>query len=266
MEKVLLITGNGRRHRYAANLIAKNLNLCGAVFETKASVTGNQATDPNREEKIIQKHFRQRDEAEIKHLGELVTASTKITTLEVEHGASNSTPVFEWVQKQNPDLLLLYGSSIIKPPLLDYYDGKIINMHLGLSPYYRGSGTNFWPLVEGLPECVGVTIHIATSKVDAGSIITQVRPQSISTDDNAHDIGTKTIIAGLTKMCEIVPRFMSKQIELFSQDLSEGKLFKRKDFTADAVLKLWENLENGMIEKYLNHKKNRDSKFPIIEQ
>ena len=69
-------------------------------------------------------------------------------------------------------------------------------MHLGLSPYYRGSGTNFWPLVDRLPECVGVTIHLAIPSVDAGPILTQVRPD-IEPTDRAHEIGSRAIIAGL---------------------------------------------------------------------
>ena len=42
------------------------------------------------------------------------------------------------------DLYIVYGSSIIKGELLNYLvKKKCINIHLGVSPYYRGSNCNF---------------------------------------------------------------------------------------------------------------------------
>ena len=34
---------------------------------------------------------------------------------------------------------------------------KILNLHLGISPYYKGSGTNYFPLVNNEPQYVGAT-------------------------------------------------------------------------------------------------------------
>jgi hypothetical protein len=48
----------------------------------------------------------------------------------------------------SPDLIISYGCSIIKRPLIEYFDKKFINIHLGLSPYYKEGGTNFWPFVN----------------------------------------------------------------------------------------------------------------------
>ena len=69
-----------------------------------------------------------------------------------------------------------------------------MNIHLGLSPYYRGAGTNFWPLVNGEPEYCGATIHILDGGVDTGPVIAHVRPE-IAAGDGPHDIGNKTIVA-----------------------------------------------------------------------
>lgn len=69
----------------------------------------------------------------------------------INYAADNSNPVFiepKEINKQNlineiikfnPDLIITYGCSIINPPLIDYFPRKIINVHLGLSPYYFGS-------------------------------------------------------------------------------------------------------------------------------
>ena len=75
-----------------------------------------------------------------------------------------------------PDVVLVFGTGILREPLLSAFDGRIINIHLGLSPYYRGAGTNFWPLVNREPEYVGATIHYLDAGIDTGPIISHARP------------------------------------------------------------------------------------------
>ena len=58
-----------------------------------------------------------------------------------------------------PDVVLVCGTGILREELINLFPGHIINIHLGLSPYYRGAGTNFWPLVNREPEYLGATIH-----------------------------------------------------------------------------------------------------------
>jgi folate-dependent phosphoribosylglycinamide formyltransferase PurN len=172
--------------------------------------------------------------------------------------------VSDWVQSLRPDFVVLYGTSIIKDPLLSAYDGRMINIHLGLSPYYRGTGTNFWPLVDRCPECVGATIHLAVLKVDAGAILRQVRPD-VQAGDGAHALGTKTIIAAVNALPSVIGRFAVGELEPQTQDLSTGKVFRRKDFNADAVRTLWDNLSTGMIEEFLSDRIARLAKYPIVE-
>ncbi|MEW6221793.1 MAG: formyl transferase, partial [Candidatus Hadarchaeota archaeon] len=176
----------------------------------------------------------------------------------------NSPEVFKWVTSLSPDYVILFGSGIIKDPLLSYYKNKMINMHLGLSPYYRGGGTNFWPLVNGEPECVGVTIHLATADVDGGPILSQERPD-VEIGDGPHDIGCKTIIAGTDLMIKCIREYKRGRITPTPQKPG-GKLYKRKDFNADAVRKMLKNFESGMIEEYLKNKAERDRNYPIIQK
>ena len=53
---------------------------------------------------------------------------------------------------ESTDVVLVFGTGILREALLSAFPGRLINIHLGLSPYYRGAGTNFWPLVNGEPE------------------------------------------------------------------------------------------------------------------
>ena len=46
-------------------------------------------------------------------------------------------------------------------------------MHGGLSPWYKGGATHFWPTYLMEPEFTGITVHETTKDLDAGAIIHQ---------------------------------------------------------------------------------------------
>ena len=264
MTRALLITSVELRHRYAAAVVASRMELCGVVAEQKTALDTYLPTDDPRGVALVRQHFSQRAAVEESLLGNISGFPSDIPLLRVEHGSSNEPSVFEWAKRRNPDVILLFGSSIIKPPLLSFFDGRIINLHMGLSPYYRGSGTNFWPLVDGLPECVGATVHLATLKVDAGDILSQVRPEGLSGQDGSQEIGTKTVISGVKKLCAAAAAYLASEIVPVAQERGVGRLCRRKDFTPAAVLKMHDNFDRGMIPDYLRNREERDAKYPIV--
>ncbi len=259
--RVLLITSNLQRHIYVANIIAKKLDLAGIVSEGKTNLTAHLKPTQEQSE-IIAMHFAARDKAELEILGEY-KEFPQCDVFPVDQGGSNNWSTYEWVKEKDPDVILLYGSSIIKDPILSHYDGRVINMHLGLSPYYRGSATNYWPLVDGNPECVGVTIHLATLKVDGGDILTQVRPQNVKPDDSAYEIGNKAIIAGAKALADIVEPYLAGKVKRQAQDLKSGKLCRRKDFTPESLIQMHKNFNDGMIAQYLAAKGARDTAYAL---
>jgi len=60
---------------------------------------------------------------------------------------------------------------IIKSDVIDYMDGKIINLHASYLPFNRGSSPNFFSFVEDTPK--GVTIHQMEAGLDTGAILVQ---------------------------------------------------------------------------------------------
>lgn len=262
MKRIVLITSNELRHIYFANQLAKQLNIAGIVTEKKASSVSDFSAFTKDDQSIIQKHFTDRNKAENALLGECSFPESPL--LELAHGGTNSARTLDWINEQEPDAIVLYGSSIIKEPILSEYEDKVINIHLGLSPYYRGSGTNFWPLVFNQPECVGGTIHLATPKVDAGNLLLQFRPDAAE-GDGTQDLGTKVIIKGAELMPKVVNQYLSGKIIPQPQDLSIGRIFKTRDFNADAVRTMFSNFESGMITDYLLNRPERDACFPIVD-
>ena len=60
---------------------------------------------------------------------------------------------------------------ILRQPTLDTAQVPILNLHMSLLPYNRGSHPNFWAWAEGTPH--GVTLHEMTSGLDEGPIVAQ---------------------------------------------------------------------------------------------
>lgn len=261
--RIILLTGNGLRHRWFARHLARELNVVAVLGEGKSTAITSTAELPPEDAKVVTQHFAERDAVERKLLGDVPSFPTN-EVHEIPFGTLNSQEVFDWVRQREPDYLVLYGSGILKTPLLEYYDGRVINLHLGLSPYYRGSGTNFWPFVNGEPECVGGTIHLAVLKVDAGAILGQVRPQP-EESDRIHEMGTKTIMAAGDAMPRLIALYAAGKIQPQKQDLSGGRLYRMRDFNAEAARTAWRNLDSGLMHRYVTNVQARQAKFPIVE-
>ena len=90
--------------------------------------------------------------------------------------------------------------------ILKYFRNKILNVHLGLSPYYKGSGTNYFALVNNKPELVGATFMFLDNTIDGGKIIHQIRPK-IYNNDTVHTIGTRLISEMFHKYSKIIINF-----------------------------------------------------------
>jgi methionyl-tRNA formyltransferase len=163
-----------------------------------------------------------------------------------------------------PDVVLVFGTGILRDPLLSTFAGRIINIHLGLSPYYRGAGTNFWPLVNREPEYVGATIHYLDAGIDTGPILAHARPH-IESGDGAHDLGNKTIVAAAEALLRAAEAHVAGTARAVPQ-WAGGRLYQRKDFNAAAVTTMYRNFETGMIDEYLSARASRDAALRLIEQ
>ena len=263
MNKISLaiITADSWRHRFFVNTLSDNFDVVGVVAETARNLPPGDTMEDN---KIIAGHVRERKLKEETFFGQHTSYHVPAgRLLSIPHGHSNDTSVFKWVVELKPTFVILFGSGIIKDPLLSHFQNKMINLHLGLSPYYRGSATSFWPLVFGEPECVGSTVHLAVLKADAGAILGQARPD-VEAQDRCQEFGCKNIISGAKLMIKYIKSYQAGQVTPQIQELSRGRVFKLSDFNAQAVLKMRLNFDDGMMDKYLQNKEARDSRYPII--
>ena len=101
--------------------------------------------------------------------------------LEVPH--INDPRVVELAERLRPDVIAVFGTSLISGPLLKQGRLGIFNLHGGLSPEYRGADCTFWALYNGEPEKVGCTLHCIDAGIDTGKLIAHVSPEVKPGDD-----------------------------------------------------------------------------------
>ncbi len=85
----------------------------------------------------------------------------------------NDPQVITLLRSVRPDLVVVNGTRIIAPDVLNSVQCPVINIHAGITPRYRGVHGGYWALVEGHPEWVGTTVHLVDPGIDTGGILGQ---------------------------------------------------------------------------------------------
>lgn len=135
----------------------------------------------------------------------------------------NSPECIERLAQEKIDLIVDHGTSIVRAPVLDTAP-LALNLHWGLSPYYRGTNCTQWALVNWDPYNIGVTIHKLAKRIDGGDILAQARAE-IEPVDDAYRINMQLTHLG-TKLClQAIQRLEAGEtLHFHPQDISAGFL------------------------------------------
>lgn len=128
----------------------------------------------------------------------------------------------------NVDTLAVFGTSLLKrTALFELADGRIINLHGGLSPWYRGADSTFWALYNRDIEHVGCTIHFVNHRADAGALISHVCPE-IEGGERELLLTCKAIRRAADLMPEALLRLDAGE-PLGAKQPAGGKLYRARD-------------------------------------
>ena len=243
--KAIVLTSTNLRHRYFAKTIASHFEVVGVFTEAKR----NYYTSQREESTAVQTHFSHLSRAEKEWFA--IPDSEAVPDL-IEVDDINASEVVEKALSLEADCISLFGTAILKPIWLDAFKDRIINLHLGLSPYYRGSATLFWPFVYHELQYLGTTIHLAVEKVDAGAILRRVQPELIPGEDY-YAITNRLICDSMKQMPDVISRYLHGEIEPKPQENVEGsRLCKKADFSKNALQKMLKYAGQGLIEAEIN--------------
>ena len=85
---------------------------------------------------------------------------------------SEKRVVAESVILESIDFIVSYGyTHILEPEVLERFPRRIVNLHIALLPWNRGTDPNLWSFLEDTPK--GVSIHYVDRGVDTGELLAQ---------------------------------------------------------------------------------------------
>ncbi len=251
-----VLTSVETRHRYFVDRLCVDLPVVAVAYEQTGYTPAAVATDDltTEEAEIVAHHFAERARQEEIFFGTqsaFVIDGETCAVRHIEPGELNTESTLAFLESAGVDTVAVFGTNLVKPPLLNHWPGRTINMHLGLSPYYRGTATNFYPLLNEEPEYVGATIHLLDVSIDGGPILNHARP-TITADDMPHTIGCKAIIAGVDKMISVLRKLDRNRLTHVPQwEVPKPRFYLRKDYHPRQVVELYRKIEAGLIPRYV---------------
>jgi methionyl-tRNA formyltransferase len=137
------------------------------------------------------------------------------------------------------DVYVVFGSSYIKGELVDFLvKQKAINIHAGVSPYYRGTDCNFWALYDDNPHLVGTTIHLLSKGLDSGPMLYHAMSNLKS---NPFEYTMSTVKSAFHSIAERIRDGSIFTIKPIIQDkIKEVRYSKKSEFNEELVKEYFE--------------------------
>ncbi|MEL6685282.1 MAG: formyltransferase family protein [Pseudomonadota bacterium] len=249
--KTIILTGDETRHQFFRQRIAADPRITVlATYCEGVEKSLEKRTQANPAASALEMlHVLARTQAEKDFFGDALRfGQDHSNPRRIAKGAINDDEIVQDIIALKPELLVCYGASLVRSELLKRFEGRFLNVHLGLSPYYRGSGTNIWPLINGEPGMVGATFMHINEGIDTGEIIHQIRAD-IFLGDSPHSIGNRLIAKMTDTYADLIARFPDLTRE--AQPQAEGTLYYQKDYDAAACQRLYDQFSDNLILRHL---------------
>lgn len=264
--RIVMFAGSHPRHLYIADVLSRTGFLAGIVMEKRENMILEipEGLDSNMK-MLYSRHFELRLEKEEKYFGNVDIESllVKYPVLELEESELNSKEVEKFVKKLEADTLIAYGPGLIKENILNLCPDRCFNLHGGLSPYYKGAATMFWPFYFLEPNYVGTTFHHITMKIDGGKIIHQSVPE-LEYGDGMHEVACKAIVAAGNDLLKLIPMLMDTKTVQGVEQRKNGKLFLEKDWRPEHLRIVYELYGDKIVDLYLDGVINKNNNPRLI--
>jgi len=188
--RIMVLCGRSPRHLHVANALCEAAEVVAIVNETGSAFSWKKLFKTLRPDNFLRKAWRWlRDRRrytgnpEGRFFFADGVARLNHPDLVREFPHINHPDVVALARELKPDLLCVFGTSLIRGDLLKEGRLGIANLHGGLSPEYRGADCTFWALYNGEPEKVGCTLHWIDAGIDTGGLIAHISPEIGAGDD-----------------------------------------------------------------------------------
>ena len=238
--KITLFTSNKNRHNYLINLLSEVcdelyvIQECGTIFP--GIVSGHYQVSS-----IIKKYFENVNNAQSHLFGNSYVNNKKknIKILPLLSGDLNQCSINLLSDFLKSDVYVVFGTSYIKGELVDFLvKRKAINIHAGVSPYYRGTDCNFWALYDDNPHLVGSTIHLLSKGLDSGPMLYHAM-SNLKT--NPFEYTMSTVKSAFHSIAERIKDGSIFTIKPLVQDkVKEVRCSKKSEFSEEIIKEYFE--------------------------
>lgn len=162
------------------------------------------------------------DAGGIDHARQANIPVSMISHMDYQNRQQHDDAIARVLDHDQAELLILAGyMRILGEDFIARFNGRMINLHPSLLPLYKGLDTYQRALEAGDTE-TGASIHIVTTGLDSGPLISQVRI-AINTGDNVTSLGKRLgpqehrlLVATVDQFCQRRVRYEGG--ELFYDD------------------------------------------------
>lgn len=242
---VLMLCGDHLRHRYFSYQLSKTNHICGVVVQRREPpVPSEQLPTSGTDSSLLKRHFEARQKAEKYYFADTQTIPAETLNIEPQQWCAAET--IEFLSSRNADIALVFGTALLPKQVRGALPKETLNLHLGISPEFKGAATLFWPFYFQKPGWAGATFHYLSDRADSGDIVHQVLPQ-LDITDGIHDVGAKTVlesIQGAQHILHILER--TGKLQAVKQTGS-GKTFKSNDFKPSHLRVIYELFNDDMV-------------------
>ena len=250
---IVLFTGNHLRHNYLVDSFSKVFKEIIWIVEKRENyipdIDRNFSSEVNKLQKI---HFEKRLDAENfffkSNAGDFsknrVTKIIKINREDISKGKLKKI-----LTNIKLKLFISYGVGKIPQKILKDLNCYKWNVHGGLSPWYRGTITHFWPSYLLEPEFTGMTLHELTEDIDGGDIIHQ-NISKLNVNDGIHQNACRTVKSFFDELPSLIKKNFKKKKKLIGiNSITNGRIWTSRMWSP-IHLKLIYKIYEDKINKY----------------
>tara|TARA_Y100001954_G_C15780967_1_gene589794 strand:- start:447 stop:1193 length:747 start_codon:yes stop_codon:yes gene_type:complete len=228
LSKVLVITAGEPRHTYFANCVSRIFNNDPDVLIVeKSSKHISKTTDPT-----LKAHSERLAQHELNYFESALESNNMI---KVDRTQLNTAEFVENLNLNDYSVCFVFGSPILNSV---WFRNSLlkINLHLGLSPYYIGSGTLFWPFNNDDVKHAGITWHELTKELDMGRPI--IRYKFDSAQGNYYDLINVILKFSMIEGLKFIKEKICTSQSLFTHEYEQNAVtrkYVRSDITAAEI-------------------------------
>ena len=154
----------------------------------------------------------------------------------------NSKTSISKLKEINPDVVVVFGTGLIRQELISYFENKIFNLHGGDPEKYRGLDSHYWSIYHKDFNSLVTTLHKVRPTLDTGEIILQERVKLRSNMQLSHFRAANT---------ELCVKLIYSLVEIYKKN---GCLISRQQKTKGRYYSLMpEALKQDVEEKFDNY-------------